>query len=128
MIHDVPNIISNKIKLSQYANEIAIWLNVSFREKETLFENQICPKINRTTSFVCKSEFVLASQNKQKTEDTKFNNGHGLRISCNYFESQELKYSCKVKLLGFILTTKLHCGRKMTPQLKHKISLFKYIA
>ena len=38
LLHDLPDSVSNKAQIVQYADDIAMWMNVSLKRKTSLFE------------------------------------------------------------------------------------------
>jgi ribonuclease HI/L-rhamnose mutarotase len=114
LIYDLPQVLSNKVSLVQYADDIAIWMNVNLKKKTSLYEikhiTQVYQQEINNISYYMNTNGLELS--KQKTNLVLFNHGQEPRqLPKLVIENEEIKYVKEVKFLGVYLTCKLHWKR-----------------
>ena len=111
LLHNLPDSVSNKAQIVQYADDIAMWMNVSLKRKTSLFEIKHITKLyqqdlDAISNFIKCSGLELS---QDKTSMMLFNNGQNPRhLPTLVVDGQVLQYSTEIKFLGVYLTPKLN--------------------
>ena len=110
LLFDLPKNVSNKVNIVQYADDIAMWINVSLKRKTSLYEIKHIQKVyqnelNNINMYMKTNGLELA---EDKTNMILFNNGFGpKRFPTFYIGAKELQYVSEIKFLGVYFTSKL---------------------
>ena len=111
MVHDLPKCTNKKINLVQYADDIAIWMNVSLKPRTSSCEIKYVQQfyqleINNIIEYMKINGLVLSHE---KTKLIFFNKGANPKtIPKIYLDETELVYVSEVKFLGVYLTKELN--------------------
>ena len=110
MIYDLPKVISSHFSVVQYADDIALWTNVSMKRKTSLYEIKHIQKLyqlelNRLSNYLMLSGFDLSTE---KTKMILFSKCLSPRLLPKfYIKNQEIQYCNEIKFLGVYFTNKL---------------------
>ena len=135
LLHDLPKVITNKqIEVAQYADDLALWMNVTIRKKTyireiTYYEKNYQSNVNKISDFMKNNGLEFSAE---KTNLILFSNCQMAKqmpkISLNGIP---LNYVEEVKFLGVIFTRKL-CWKKHIDYLCQKafksLNLLRFIS
>ena len=109
IIHDLPKALSDNTHMTQYADDIAIWVNTTLSIQmrmvshvQKLYQSEK----NKLTAYMKENDFELS---REKTCLMLFNNGENPKsLPQRELDGQLLNYKHNTKFLGVYLTTKLN--------------------
>ena len=111
MLYDLYTCFSSYTKVAQYADDIAIWINVSLKKRtnlrhinyiQKLFQNEL----DKLSSYMHLNGFQFSVE---KTHLVLFNNGYNpSNLPTFFLGGREIFYKLEVKFLGVLLTPKLN--------------------
>ena len=127
LISDLPTKVSNKFSIVQYADDIALWINVNMNKKTSLFEIKFIQKIyqselNNISDYMQSNGLEFSSE---KTNMILLSNCHSPKILPKfYIAEQELNYVNELKFLGVYFTSKLNWKKHIDYLLQKAIKSF----
>ena len=110
LIQDLPKVLSNRVVLAQYADDICMWMDVTLKKTTRLREQNHIRKLyqsdlNNLGNYMFENGLALSTE---KTNMMLFNSGDNPKSKPIFKLSGEiLEYKEVVKFLGVFLTSKL---------------------
>ena len=111
MLYDLPKHLSKTITVVQYADDIAIWMNVKLKKKTGLhYINHVSKlyqsELNKLNMYMKENGLQFSAE---KTSMILFNNGAApSKLPIFYLNGQKINYKSEVKFLGLYFTQKLN--------------------
>ena len=130
MLYDLPHCLSKSVNVVQYADDIAMWMNVPLKKKTGLrFINHIKrlyqTELDKLNKYMIENGFEFSVH---KTNMILFNNGADPRQLPNFhIGGQNIPYTSEVKFLGLVLTPKLNWKKHINMMLMKGLKSFNLI-